>query len=331
MNLSDPSRRDVLKFAGLAAAAATFGPAAAHAFAAASFRPQRGRALRIAHLTDIHIEPEKRADQGTAAAIRHANALADKPDLIITGGDHVFDSFEAAEARTRVQWELFAAAVAAENRIPVLSCLGNHDCWGWNKKRSGTTGEEPLWGKARATDQLKMPARFHSAERAGWHLVFLDSIFPHGDGYIGKIDEEQFEWLKGDLAAVKPGTPTLVTSHIPIFSIAAMQFGGKDERPANEVDPSLMHLDAGRLHKLFLQDQSRHGERGGVKLCISGHLHLLDRCEFDGVTYLCNGAVCGNWWKGRHQQCDEGYAVLDLFDDGTFERRYQTYGWKAVP
>jgi hypothetical protein len=27
--------------------------------------------------------------------------------------------------------------------------------------------------------------------------------------------------------------------------------------------------------------------------------------------------------------CDEGYTVLDLFDDGSFERSYETYGWNA--
>ncbi|MEX2092204.1 MAG: hypothetical protein WD971_05980, partial [Pirellulales bacterium] len=67
-----------------------------------------------------------------------------------------------------------------------------------------------------------------------------------------------------------------------------------------------------------------------VKLCISGHLHLLDRVDYNGVTYLCNGAVSGNWWGGRHKDCDEGYAVVDLYDDGTFEHEYVKYGWKAA-
>ena len=77
---------------------------------------------------------------------------------------------------------------------------------------------------------------------------------------------------------------------------------------------------------------------GGVKLCLSGHVHLNDRVEMgvpgapaDGakVTYICDGAVCGSWWDGRKAQCDEGYGVVDLYDDGTFEHRYVAYGWKA--
>jgi 3',5'-cyclic-AMP phosphodiesterase len=55
----------------------------------------------------------------------------------------------------------------------------------------------------------------------------------------------------------------------------------------------------------------------------------VDRVDYNGVSYLCNGAVCGSWWKGRHHDCDEGYAVLDLYDDGSFDCEYMKYGWKA--
>ncbi len=84
-----------------------------------------------------------------------------------------------------------------------------------------------------------------------------------------------------------------------------------------------MHKDCLELKDLFAQHPN-------VKLCLSGHLHLLDRVDYNGVTYLCNGAVSGNWWKGRHKDCDEGYAVIDLYDDGSFEHQYVKYGWKAA-
>ncbi len=319
MKPHDLSRREALKYAGLGIAAATLGPGAVHTLAAAA-RPARSRALRIAHLTDIHVEPERRAGEGMAAAFTHANTLPDKPDLIVTGGDHVYDSFEHDEARTKTQWDVFTRALADSNKLPILSCLGNHDCWGWNKSRSKTTGDEPLWGKKLAIDHLKMPGRYHSADKNGWHLVFLDSITAEGDGYIGRLDDEQFEWLKGDLSATK--LPVLIVSHIPILSVCALEWG-KDDKPKATLEASRMHTDAGRLRSLFLKHPN-------VKVCVSGHIHLLDRCEYDGVTYLCNGAVSGNWWKGRHQQCDEGYAILDLYDDGAFESKYQTYGWKAA-
>ena len=47
----------------------------------------RKRMLRFAHLTDIHVKPEKGAAKGMAAALRHAQSLEDPPEMIFTGGD----------------------------------------------------------------------------------------------------------------------------------------------------------------------------------------------------------------------------------------------------
>ena len=79
--------------------------------------------------------------------------------------------------------------------------------------------------------------------------------------------------------------------------------------------------DAKKLLELFRKHRC-------VRLAVSGHIHKLDRCEFEGVTYVCDGAVSGAWWKGPGKRCDEGYGVFDLFSDGSFEHTYHTYGWK---
>ena len=55
-------------------------------------------------------------------------------------------------------------------------------------------------------------------------------------------------------------------------------------------------------------------------------MHLLDRVDYNGVAYLCNGAVSGNWWTSdTYQQTKAGYALIDLYDDGTVERTYLHY------
>ena len=320
----DISRRDALRAAGLLAAGAMWPGAASPALAApaAAHRLGRKRALRLAHLTDFHIQPERAAAEGVAACLRHVQSHAEKPDLILTGGDLVMDSFEQGEARTKLQWDLFTKVFKSESSLPVEHCLGNHDCWGWNKKESKTTGDEPLWGKRRAMDLFGLPAPYRSFDRAGWHFIVLDSTFAHEDGYIARLDDEQFEWLKGDLAAVPADRPVLILSHMPIVSATCMFFGEKDEREGNDIPPSWMHVDAKKLTNLFLKHRN-------VKLSIAGHMHLVDRVDYNHVTYFCNGAVSANWWKGRHYECDEGYALIDLYDDGTFEREYVTYGWKA--
>lgn len=313
------TRRDAIRTTGFLAAGAALAPLGR---VAAAERPARRRVLRLAHLTDLHIQPERRAAEGVAACLRHVQSQADKPELILTGGDLVMDSFDQGEERTRLQWDLLTGVLKGENALPVEHCLGNHDCWGWNKDKSKTTGNEPLWGKRRAMDLFGLPAPYRSFDRAGWHFVVLDSTHANGNGYIARLDDEQFEWLRGDLAAVPAGRPTLVLSHMPIVSATCMFFGETDERDGNDIPPAWMHVDAKKITNLFLKHRN-------VRVCIAGHMHLIDRVDYNHVTYFCDGAVSANWWKGRHQECDEGYALIDLFDDGTFEREYVKYGWKA--
>ena len=64
-----------------------------------------------------------------------------------------------------------------------------------------------------------------------------------------------------------------------------------------------------------------------MKLCISGHIHLIDRVDYNNITYLCNGAVCGKWWRGTYQESPPGYALIDLYNDGSFAHQYIAYGW----
>jgi hypothetical protein len=74
---------------------------------------------------------------------------------------------------------------------------------------------------------------------------------------------------------------------------------------------------------------------GKVRLCLSGHMHLLDRVEVDGVTFVCGGAVSGGWWRGPHEpketaaRCPNGYGLVTLRPDGSFTHEYRDFGWKA--
>jgi 3',5'-cyclic AMP phosphodiesterase CpdA len=226
------------------------------------------------------------------------------------------------DERTTLQWNLFKSVMKQECSLPVKSCIGNHDTWGWNKAKSKTTGDEPLWGKNRAVHELGLPNRYYSFDQAGWHFIVLDSTHTDGaDGYIAKMDEKQYQWLVADLAK----TPVLLLSHQPIFSAAAF-LSGNDETIGStwELRAARMHIDARRLRNLFKKHPN-------VKLALSGHLHLVDRVDYCGVTYLCNGAVSGAWWKGDNQECDEGYGLIDLYDDGSFANQYVAYNWTPVP
>jgi 3',5'-cyclic AMP phosphodiesterase CpdA len=317
------TRRDVIKVGAFGAAALGILGVPSRTLA----QPQvaaRKRALRVAHLTDIHVQPELHAGEGMSACLRHVNALADKPDLIITGGDQVMDSFEADHDRTKTQWELWQSCLKTDNSIALEHTVGNHDIWGWNRKKSGTGGNEKGYGKAWACEMFAREKPYKSLDKGGWHIVILDSV-QHDpkdpEGYIAQIDEEQFAWLEADLGAAK--IPVVIFSHVPIFSVCVYNDGPKKKDELNwQVSAGVMHADAHRLRKLF----QKHAN---VKLCVSGHIHQRDRVEFNDVTYICDGAVSGAWWKGRNQECDEGYGLFNLYDDGTFDHAYQTYGWVA--
>lgn len=289
----------------------------------AADKKPRKRSIRLAHLTDVHVQPELHANEGLAACLKHLAAQNDKPQLVLTGGDHVMDSFEQDEPRTKLQWEIWTKTLKDECGLPVRSTLGNHDVWGWKKGKSKTTGDEPRWGKKWACETLGFERPYYSYDKAGWHFIHLDSIFPENDGYVARLDDEQMAWLRDDLKKTDAKTPTLIISHIPIVTICPALIG-KDETDVKDikVSGSQMHRDSKQLCKLFL-------EHPNVKVCLSGHLHLNERIDYNGVSYLCNGAVCGNWWKGKREQTDNGYALVDLYDDGTFENTYVTYGWEA--
>lgn len=281
------------------------------------------RIIRFAHFTDIHMEPKRGAPEGLTQALRHMQALKDRPQLLITGGDHVMDAFAARESWTTTQYETVKKIIKEHCTIPVQYCIGNHDVWGWNKKNSETTGREPYWGKDRPVHEFQMPGRYYGFSKGPWHFIILDSTHTADDNYQAKLDETQFQWLQTELEANRDKFIVII-SHIPILSAAAFLDGQNEKNGHWSLPKEWMHLDARRLKDLF----ARHPN---VKLCISGHLHLIDRVEYNGVTYICDGAICAAWWKGDHMECDEGYGVFDLYADGRFSHEYVSYGWVPVP
>jgi 3',5'-cyclic AMP phosphodiesterase CpdA len=283
--------------------------------------PGRKRSLRFAHLTDVHVEPELGANEGMASCLKHVQSHADKPEMILFGGDCVFDSMASDQARTKLQWELWQKVLKDNCSLPVEAGIGNHDVFGWTKSKARTTGQETLYGKAWAMQMLGLSKPYHSFDPAGWHFIVLDSIYPDGDHYKGQLDEDQFQWLSDDLG--KTRSPVLIMSHIPIFSVTPMAPPPASVNGVITVTAGSMHGDFQRIKNLFKQ-------HANVKLCLSGHTHLIDRVQYNSVTYLCDGAVSGDWWRGNHLgECDNGYGLIDLYDDGTFDHSYQTYGWKT--
>ncbi|MCA9076051.1 MAG: metallophosphoesterase [Planctomycetaceae bacterium] len=282
----------------------------------------RSRVVRFAHLTDIHLYAKRSAAIGLAKALAHVQSLDDPPDFLINGGDAIYDALEVDFDSLKEQWTLWKSVWAAENSLPVRHCLGNHDIWGWDREKSKTTGKEAGWGKAYSLEQLGLENSYYAFEQHGWKIVILDSMTADDETvYRGDLGEEQFNWLKDVLTSTPVETPVVVVSHIPILTVGDVGWS-RELAQQPQAHRMLRHQDRGELLQLFRQHPN-------VILCLSGHTHLTEQIEIAGLSFINSGAVSGLWWKGNNAHTDEGYRIIDLFDDGSFETEYVSYGWEV--
>lgn len=269
--------------------------------------------LRVAHLTDIHLKNDFDAPKHFRDCLHHVQNQVPKVDFILNGGDVVFDMNKEKKETIDAQWQLVRSILSAECSIPSHYVLGNHDIW-WEEQNKTSS----LYGKQYALEQLQLSSPYYSFVKNGWKFICLDSVHLDIDGtwYIGKLGAEQFQWLENELKNTPATMPVCVLSHIPILTATLMiedDIVNKWEMLGGD-----MHTDTSAIIKLFYQHPN-------VKLCLSGHIHLRDKVVYNNVTYLCNGAVSGAWWKGNKRETAPGYGVIDFYKDGSFEERYVNY------
>lgn len=304
-------RRDFLKKTALAGLITTLVPSWLPAKTVdAPFSKTKKRALRIAHITDVHMLDRANAETCLARVLREINTMKDKPDLIINTGDTVMDENNQTLETVETRWASWNKIVKDENGLSLYSALGNHDVWyGPDETLDAVYKKDKRYGKQWAITELRLPNRYYAFEKNGWKFIALDSINGNS-GY--QLDDEQFQWLEKELAK-NPAMPVCVFNHVPILSMGALLYYTK-RKPLEEVKfPSGdMHNDHQRMKDLFFKNKQ-------VKLALSGHVHYVDAVEYLGVKYLCNGAVSGNWW-GNPLALDEFapvYAIIDLYEDGS--------------
>lgn len=305
-------RKDFLK-AGAAAAGLSITPG----FVAAE-PPAKKKSFRFAFISDIHVKPEKVAEDGMAKALQHIQKLKPAANFLLMGGDAIYDSLKATKAYTKTQWDLYQSILAKENKLPVYNCIGNHDIYGWYNVPQETT--DPLYGKAWALKELNLEAPYYHFNKGKWDFIVLDSTQqrPEG-GYIAKLDEEQFQWLEKQLATIPSDHFISIISHIPILSICAgLYFGKNDVNGDLRIQYMLMHTDFFRIKSLF-------NKYPNIKNCLSGHIHLQDEVEYNHVSYYCNGAASGDLWRGPYYEFGPAYAVFDFYEDGSCTREMVSY------
>ncbi len=274
------------------------------------------RALRIAHLTDMHISEDPAALKGLERCLHQIQCMDDVPDILLIGGDTIEDGLYKTRHQVKCQWDTWRHMLRDHNELPLQYCLGNHDIWGlYNPAKSAS------YGKNYAMEMMQIDAVYHSFDMAGWHFIVLDSTQKKKNGlwYTAKLDEAQMDWLKKDLAAVPAHVPILVMSHIPILCANVFMDDMQVKYGKFSIPGSWMHTDVQEIMQLFRSYPN-------VKVCVSGHIHMADMVQYAGISFYCNGAVSGDWWKSdTYKGTKAGYAVMDLFTDGTHTHQYLTY------
>lgn len=216
-------RRDFLKASGMAAAvAAGTGKLSPHSFQPVDVvnAAEPEKSFRFAYISDSHLYEKKLNERFVRAilkAVDDINALSPAPDFVLYGGDlaQLGQPGELAEG----------AQILKAVKPKLYMMVGEHD---WYLDMGDA------WRKHFGKD-------VYSFDHKGTHFVVLNSVIvedywtapklspmdrmlamaqldnPNGRPFT--VGDAGRDWLKADLAKVKPETPVIVFSHSPLYKI----------------------------------------------------------------------------------------------------------------
>ena len=265
----------------------------------------------FAFLTDIHLQPEHSAIKGFQQAIDTINVI--HPDFVLTGGDLVMDVLDQSYGRSDSLYNLYEE-VSKGFHMPVYNTVGNHEVYGWHRQEDGI-GEHTEFGKGMYEQRLGR--RYYSFDHKGWHFMVLDAIFRGEEGhYIGKIDQEQINWLKEDLEKTGKKTPIVISVHIPFIT-------AKTQLTDGSLAPNPPSLVIGNAREVLLNFREYN-----LKLVLQGHLHFLEDIHVNNqVHFITAGAVSGMWWNNTPESpTEEGFLLVHVKGDD-LKWEYVDYGW----
>jgi len=262
-------------------------------------------------MTDIHIQPELRAEEGFQKAIEKVNQL--DPAFVITGGDLVMDVLDQSYERADMLYKMYMKNMDLF-KMPVFNTIGNHELYGI-AMATGVDRNHPEYEKGMF--EKRLGDRYSSFDYKGWHFMLLDSIIPAEEySYAGWIDADQMKWIEEDLKQVNPDTPIVISTHIPFLSV----FPQLNGNPVGDTMSRLVINNAPEVLSLF----SDHN----LKLVLQGHIHYVEDISIAGIRFITAGAVSANWWEGPRDGTEEGFALIKV-KDGSFTWEYIDFGWEA--
>jgi 3',5'-cyclic-AMP phosphodiesterase len=289
------SRRSILQALGAA-------PLASSALASGA-----KKSMRIAYLSDIHLPNDPEITSRAAKAL----SMANKYDLVLFGGDNLMAIDRKTEPEIAAQinnWQSFIINL----KRPYRSVIGNHDIEMWP-----TNDSTPNAGKQRAIELFGIKKRYWSEDFGGWRIIGLDTVQRNEQSFMGLVDDEQMVWLKNILQ--DKSKPTLVFGHMPLVTVTGLSAPSiKTAENRFIITTGTQVANARKVLELF-------AENGNVKIALSGHTHMQDRCDFKGTSYVCAGAVSGSWWNGEADGFGPAFVDIQLNSDGSFGHKMINY------
>ena len=307
--MSRSSRRQFLHTAGLAWAWSFFGLPTTASWAAKGAATE---SLRLVFFTDVHAHTDWETPKALARASKAINA--EHPELVIGGGDLIYDGFEVSVATADPQWNAYMEMHRAI-RAPVEAILGNHDLVAVRPADGTEASADP---RRVFREKLGIERTWRVIDAGGYRIFLLDSVEISDDDlmYHGGISSKQLAWLSDELGRTDTDTPVVVATHIPLLS--AMH---------QAIDGATSTVTAKRL-VVNNREVLEHFANHNLLLVLQGHLHAEEMLRWQGTTFITSGAICGNKWRGPRYGTPEGFGVLTLRPDRV-EWDYKTYGWTA--
>jgi len=190
----------------------------------------------------FHKEPNPDAVASLQKAIDKINAQPLAPAFVIHTGDLTHLS-RPEEFDT-------VAEVMKGARTKTLYVPGEHDVIGDNGKQffrrfgTGSTG-------------------WYSYDYGGAHFIALINVLDLQAGGLGRLGQEQLDWLKKDLAHLSASTPIVLFAHMPLWNLYPQWGWGTDDSAQ-----ALGYL-----------------KRFGAVTVLNGHIHQIQQKVEGNVTF----------------------------------------------
>ena len=205
-------------------------------------QPPEDQPFVFLFMSDTQADPQTGDYSGFGSLLANALNDAEKPSLIILGGDTVNDDADEDEWRN-----FFRAAGSSLDEIPVAAAAGNHD----SSKHLAGRFDWPI-----SAPEKPYQGYFYSFDMGVVHFTVMDS------NIMGAANDEDIEWLKEDLSgdAAAAAEWRVAICHHPFWPVA-------------EIPKDINRSQTMREHFLPLFTEY------GVDLLLVGHQNIYSRCE----------------------------------------------------